>query len=56
MQLVSPFKVISGAAGNLPGYALQTLTFVPEVGTLVTLGTGALALVAYGLRRRRAGP
>jgi hypothetical protein len=56
VQLVSPFKVISGVTGNLPGYALQTLTFVPEVGTLVTLGAGVVALVGYGLRKRRAVP
>jgi hypothetical protein len=31
VQLVSPFKVVSGL-GNLPGYALQMLIFVPEPG------------------------
>jgi hypothetical protein len=56
VQLVSPFKVVSGVAGNLSGYALQTLTFVPEPGTFVLLGLGAAALAGHGLRRRRAGP
>jgi hypothetical protein len=56
VHLVSPFKVVSGVTGNLPGFALQTLTFVPEPATLVLLGAGVVALVGYGLRRRRAAP
>jgi hypothetical protein len=38
IALVSPFKVSTNVMGNLPAYALQTLTFVPEPGTLVFLG------------------
>jgi len=55
VQLVSPFKVVSGVTGNLPGYALQTLTFaaVPEPGRLSALALGAVALVAYGRSRGR---
>jgi hypothetical protein len=56
IQLISPFKVITNAAGNLPGLATQTLTFtggVPEPGTLLLLGSGALGLALYGRRRLR---
>jgi hypothetical protein len=58
--LVSPFKVVTNAAGNLPGFALQTLVFsggVPEPGMLALLGTafGALALRGWAahVRSRR---
>jgi hypothetical protein len=54
--LVSPFKVVTNAAGNFPGYALQTLVFsggVPEPGTLVLLGTAVAALALRGLAMQR---
>jgi hypothetical protein len=54
IQLISPFKVITNAAGNLPGLATQTLTFAtPEPGTLLLLGSGALGLALYGRRKMR---
>jgi hypothetical protein len=56
VRLVSPFKLITNAAGNLPGFAVQTLTFaggVPEPGTLALLGAAAAALASWGWRRRR---
>jgi hypothetical protein len=51
IALVSPFKVVTNAAGNLPAFALQTLVFsggVPEPGTLVLLGTAFAALALRG--------
>jgi hypothetical protein len=57
IQLISPFKVITNAAGNLPGLATQTLTFigvhVPEPGTLLLLGSGVVGLALYGRRKMR---
>jgi hypothetical protein len=54
--LVSPFKVITNAAGNLPGIARQTLDFagvVPEPGTLGLLVAGAAFLALHGWRKLR---
>jgi hypothetical protein len=54
--LVSPFKVISNATGNLPGLARQTLDFggvVPEPGALGLLALGVVALALQGWRKRR---
>jgi hypothetical protein len=53
MQLISPFHVITNVAGNLPGFAIQVLNFMPEAGTVVLLGTGALGLAWSGSRRLR---
>jgi hypothetical protein len=55
IQLVSPFHITTNAAGNLPGLAVQTLTFgTPEPGTLLLAGAalGTVALLAYRRMRR----
>jgi len=56
LLLVSPFKVVTNAAGNLVVLARQTLHFegeVPEPGTLLLLGSGVAGLAWLGERRRR---
>ena len=55
VQLVSPFKVTTSVIGNLPGLAVQTLSFsgaVPEPGTLALLAAGAATLTLLGWLRR----
>jgi hypothetical protein len=56
VQLVSPFKVTTSAIGNLPGLAVQSLSFtgaVPEPGTFALLATGGAYLAWLGWRRSR---
>ncbi len=42
IQLVTPIRILTNAAGNLPGFGTQTSTFIPEPGDLL-LCTGALS-------------
>jgi hypothetical protein len=56
LLLVSPFKVITNATGNLVMLGKQTLHFegeLPEPGTLLLLGSGVVGLVWLGHVRRR---
>ena len=53
VQLISPFHVTTSAAGNLPGLATQTLTFVPEPGTILLLLSGVATLGIGGWLRMR---
>ena len=51
LQLVTPFRVLTNAAGHLPGVAFQTLRFVPEPGTLLLLVASAAGIAVLGQRR-----
>ncbi len=53
IQMVTPVRVITNAAGTLAAFVTMTLEFVPEPGTLVLIGSGALGLALIGLQRRR---
>ena len=50
---VAPVGVSTTNAGNLPSFAVLDLTYVPEPGTLLLLGSGVAALGALGGRRLR---
>lgn len=55
VTLVTTFKVITGFAGVLPGFAEQRLVLVPEplVTTLLSAGAAFAAAVGWHRRRRR---
>lgn len=55
IQLVSPGRIdrASDRGGTQGLFAVQTLAFVPEPGTLSLLGLGTAALAAAGRRRLR---
>ena len=53
VTLISPMRIITGLGFLLPGVATQILTFVPEPGTVLLLGSSAVALAIAGRNRRR---
>jgi hypothetical protein len=54
LQLVTPVRIFTNAiGGGFRGLAVQTLTFVPEPGTLLLVGPGIAGLVIVGRRKLR---
>lgn len=55
LQLVTPIVISTsiGASSTIPGFAVMTLHFVPEPGTLILLGAGVVAPGAAGRRATR---
>jgi len=51
VQLVAPAKAALGIFGNLPVYGILTLTYTPEPGTLLLLGTGIAGLAMIGRKK-----
>ena len=51
LVLVTPVKIITNIAGTLAAFGVLTLTYVPEPGTLLLLGSGVAGLAALGRRR-----
>lgn len=53
VKLVAPAGLMSTLSGNLPLFASMKLTFVPEPGELLLLGSGIASLALLGLMRMR---
>lgn len=53
LVLVTGFKAITNVAGSLPGFAVQTLNFMPEPARLLSAAAAAGAIVALVRMRRR---
>jgi len=48
---VAPAKAALGIFGSLPVYGILTLTYTPEPGTLLLLGTGIAGLAMIGRKK-----
>ena len=53
VKLVAPAGLMSTLGGDFPLFASMTLTFVPEPGTLLLLGSGIAGLAILGRRKQR---
>jgi len=51
--LVSAINVLTSIAGQIPTFAVLTLQYVPEPGTLLLLGSGIAGLALIGRRKLR---
>jgi hypothetical protein len=50
---VTPVRLITNIAGTIPVFGTLTLSYVPEPGTALLVGSGVAALAAIGERSRR---
>lgn len=53
VKLVAPAGLMSTLGGNLPFFVSMELTFAPEAGELLLMGSGIAALALLGLMRMR---
>ena len=53
VTLVTQLLALTNVAGNLGGFVVMTLNFIPEPGTLLLLGSGVIGLAALGRKRAR---
>ena len=53
ITLVTGLNVLTNLAGQFPAFALLTLSFAPEPGSLLLLVAGAAGLVAVGRSKKR---